>query len=279
MMEALAAIAKFVLYAGAFACAGTALAAASLRRFLVDLNNRAPAVIRISAAATLIACATSAIILMARLGGAFDPTIASILAETPPGFAIALQMDGALVLLCTAGLRGAWSGLAVAGAVALLASFAVNGHAASVDLVSTIVAFLHVAAAAWWFGALLFLHTACSFLASQALADLVRAFSQFALAIVINLIVAGTLLVLTLVDFNHDPWFGDYAQVLSIKICFAAMVVGLAAYNKFRLTPLIAKGDAIATRALRRSIVLEITLIFAVLAATAFLTTFTSPHA
>lgn len=279
MIEALAAIAKFVLYAGAFASAGAALAAASLRTPLGDLANRAPVIIRICAVATIMASAASAMILMMRLGGAFDPAIMSVIAETPPGLAIALQMGGAILMLFTAGLRGGLSVLPLGGAAAVLASFAVNGHAASIDLLSAVIAFLHVATAAWWFGALLFLHPACAALSGQTLADLVGAFSRQALAIVTNLIVAGVLLVLTLVDFSHEPWFGAYAQVLSMKIAFAAAVLGLAVHNKFRLTPRLADEDGAATRALRRSIAVEVTLIFGVLAVTAYLTTFTSPHA
>lgn len=277
MIEALAAIAKFVLYSGVFVSAGAAMAAASLGRHLGDVKRRATPMIRIGAAIVIVASAASGVILAARLGGAFDLTILSIVAETPPGLAIALQIGGAALLFVTASFGGIPALLPMAGSIAMLASFAVSGHSASVDVVSAVIAFLHVSAAAWWLGALLLLSAAGSALSGASMADLVRAFGKMALAVVANLVVAGVLLVLTLVDFSQ-LWLTSYVQALSAKLALAALVLALAAFNKFRLTPQLAAEDGRAARALRRSIYFEATLIFGILAVTAFLTTYTSPH-
>ena len=98
------------------------------------------------------------------------------------------------------------------------------------------------------------------------------------MAFVGNLVAAGILLVFTLVDFSRPDWLSPYAQLLALKVALAAGVLGLAAYNKFRLTPRLSAGDDAATGALRRSIELELFVIVCVLAATAILTTYTSPH-
>jgi putative copper export protein len=58
----------------------------------------------------------------------------------------------------------------------------------------------------------------------------------------------------------------------------AAGVLALAAYNKFRLTPNLPDPDGRAVRALGLSMVLEIAFISVVLAVTAVMTTYTSPH-
>lgn len=85
-----------------------------------------------------------------------------------------------------------------------------------------IVVFAHVAAASWWFGALLLLRRACETL--------------------------------------------------------GGFILGVAAFNKFRISPTPAAGHGGSVPALRRSIRVEAMLVLGVLFATAWLTTFTSPH-
>jgi putative copper export protein len=82
--------------------------------------------------------------------------------------------------------------------------------------------------------------------------------------------------VLILVNVSHG--FTPYAQLLSAKIAIAASALGLAAHNKLALTPRLGCEDRVARKALRRSIAFEIFLIAGVLATTAILTTYTSPH-
>lgn len=98
------------------------------------------------------------------------------------------------------------------------------------------------------------------------------------MVVVGGLVLAGGALILTLIDFNRSGWFSPYAQVLVVKLAFAASVLGLAAYNKFRLTPDLGAEDGRAIVSLRRSMTAEISLIIGVLATTATLTTYTSPH-
>lgn len=278
MLEIAAAIAKFLLYSGAFVAAGGAFAWATLGDALGEWSRRAPLVIRIGAVIAIIGALANVAILATRLGGMFDEATLSAIRESPTGVAAVLQTGGALALLAFASMGG-WGVLArMAGGVSLMASFAANGHAASVDLVSAIIAFVHVTAAAWWLGALLLLMPATRAWTGEALVPLVRRFSQAALAVVANLVAAGVLLVLTLVDFMRENWFTPYAQLLAFKIALAAGVLALAAYNKFRLTPHLPDPDGQAVRALRLSMVLEIAFIAAVLAVTAIMTTYTSPH-
>lgn len=278
MLETLAAIAKLALYAGVIIAAGVAFAWATLGSVLGQWQQRAPLIIRIGAFVALLAAVANVAILATRLGGAFDEGTLSAIRESPAGAAAAIQMAGAFTLIVVASVRG-WGVIArLAGGGALVASFAVNGHAASVDLVSAVIAFVHVAAAAWWLGALLLLHPATRAEDAEALVPLVRRFSQAAIAIVVNLVAAGVLLVLTLVNFSRDGWFTPYAQLLAAKATLAAGILLLATYNKYRLTPRLGDGDGRAIRALRLSIKLETLFIAAILTVTAILTTYTSPH-
>jgi len=278
MLEALAALAKLMLYAGALSGAGAAFAWASLGQRLGPVGKFAPHIVASGAGLTLLASFATILILIQRLGGEFSPPTISAVIGGPTGFAAGLQLAGAILLLAFARGQG-WAWIArVTGGGLVVASFAVNGHAAAVDLVSGIVACVHVLATAWWLGALLLLRPACRQLTGAALDQLVHAFSRIAIAVITNLLLAGVLLILTLVDFSHTPWLSPYGQTLAIKVSLATLVLGLALYNKVRLTPRLADDGGAAAITLRRSITAEIGLIAAVVSATSFLTTYTSPH-
>jgi copper transport protein len=111
------------------------------------------------------------------------------------------------------------------------------------------------------------------------LAMLVRRFSIFAVVIVGGLVAGGVALTLTLIDFSRPEWLTPYAQALAMKIVLAASVLSIAAWNKLRITPRIAAGDGTGVRQLSQSIGIELGLFAGVFVATAWLTTFSSPHA
>jgi putative copper export protein len=91
-------------------------------------------------------------------------------------------------------------------------------------------------------------------------------------------VIAGLLLIYVLVDFETLPSLSPYEQNLAIKLALVGLVLGLATYNKFRLTPRLIAGDTAAKASLKKMIELELIVIAAVLIATAILTTYTSPH-
>jgi len=268
MLEALAALAKVLLYAGALAGAGAAFAAASLGSRLGSVSSLAPSIIRAGAASAILGALGHVYFLILRLGGDFSAPVLSTVLESPTGAALAFQLIGSLVLIVFASARGIRKHLCVAGGILTIVSFGINGHAGSLNLTSGAIAALHVGAAAWWLGALLLLWPACGQLAA----------GDFTMMVVIGLVAAGVALILTLVNFSHPDWFTPYVQLLSLKVALAASVLALAAFNKLRLTPRLRDEDGRAIRGLRRSIILEIAIISAVLATTALLTTYTSPH-
>ena len=107
---------------------------------------------------------------------------------------------------------------------------------------------------------------------------LVLRFSAIAFGLVGGLIVAGLLLVGSLVEFDNDPWLSVYGQLLALKLGLVSVVLALASYNKIRLTARLASGDTVAISSLRKMIGAELVGICTVLAVTAILTTYTSPH-
>jgi len=61
----------------------------------------------------------------------------------------------------------------------------------------------------------------------------------------------------------------DYGRVLALKLALVAIVLLLAAFNRWRLTGAAARGEASATRRLRRSIAVETLVLLAILAVVA----------
>jgi putative copper export protein len=278
MLELVAALTKLLLYAGSLWAAGAALAFATLNGRLGAVGALAPALIKRGAWVALVAVTASVIILVFRLGGELNGPTVSAIAETPAGPAILLQFAGAVLVLGFADAKGLKSVFRIAGAVALIAAFGVNGHSASVDMTSGIIVFVHVLAASWWIGALLLLQPACTLLSRDQLANLVNWFSMYAMAIVAVLLAAGVFVVFALIDFSREDWLTPYAQSLALKILLAVFLMSLAIWNKFRITPQLKLSGDDGVRALHHSIGIEIGIVASVLAATAWLTTFNSPH-
>jgi putative copper export protein len=263
MPDVLAALVKLLLYAGATCGAGIALAHVTLRRRVGGLELPVFFVVGPAAALTVFASIMNGVLLLVRLGGDFsNDTVVAVLG-TSFGFAAGLQIVGAVLLLSSSLSPSPPRILLVAGAV---------------NFGSALVAFTHVCAAAWWLGALLLLRAACAVSSGQALIALVRAFSRQAMIVVALLLGAGLWLVLTLVDFGGRHWVTPYVLNLSVKIGLAACALAVAAWNKVRLTPRLSSHHVTGAGALRLSIMVELMVIVAVLAATAWMTTFYSPH-
>lgn len=106
-------------------------------------------------------------------------------------------------------------------------------------------------------------------------AGVVVGFSQVAAFLVAVLAVAGVLLGWRIIG-SWSALFGTtYGQVLLAKVATVAVLVAIAAWNRYRLVPRTAKPDteAAALRSLRRTVRVEAALLVAVLAATGVLVT------
>jgi putative copper export protein len=277
IVDSLAAIFRVLLYCGVLSCAGTAFASRSL--LTPELGSKCtPLLIQVMRTGAWLAIASSiagVVILVLRLGGEFDGATLAIVFNSGFGAATALLLAGAGMLLASATDATAQT-MRLASAVLMTLSFALSGHAAALDLADGLVVFVHVSAAAWWIGSLLLLRFACGQLRLSDVAQVVRRFSLLAVGLVGGLVIAGLILIRALLNLGSTP-LSAYEQILAIKIGIATVVLGIAAYNKLRLTPRLVDGDATAMFALRTSINVELALIAVVLAVTAILTTYTSP--
>jgi putative copper export protein len=276
MLEACTALLKFVLYAGVLSGSGAVLAQATLRPSPEE-GIYLPKIARWGSALVLAACLLLTLVLIVRLGGELDEATLSAVFHSGSGAALFLQLTGAVLLLTSADDDGSIL-LRLSYAILPLLSFAFSGHAAAVGPGEGLVAALHVSVAAWWLGSLYFLRERCAHAGFAPLVALVTRFSAIGFILAGALVIAGLFLILILVDFSTDPWLTPYGWLLGAKLCVVGAVLAVAGYNRRQLTPRLLAGDMSAVRALRSSVSAEVMLIAVVLAITALLTTYTSPH-
>ena len=277
MLDAFAALVKALLYGALLSAAGTPLAAISLRSSAL-VADRASWVMRRAALLTIALSAVSSIVLFARLGGEFDaPTLGAVF-SSGPGAALALQVAGAMLLLTPVADDTSGALWLSSGALVMTASVAFNGHASAASPATGFVAMIHVTAIAWWIGSLWLLRHVCKTASAEDIAVVVQRFSKHAVLIVAALVGTGSGLIVTLVDFSKSPLFQAYEWMLVLKLTFVAVVLLIAAYNKFRLTPWL-RTHASAAESLRLTIAAELGVIACVLVVTAVLTTYFAPEA
>lgn len=228
-------------------------------------------------------------------------TLRSMLFETTMGTAWQVRIAALLGLVVVATVlrgreRATWLGLVALAAGCALASLAWTGHGAAtegsagdVHLVADIV---HLLVAGAWVGALAALIALVSKRGVPTDAHLrlthrtLHGFSVVGTVIVALIVVSGLVNSWMLVGVeNIVPALGTlYGQLLVLKLVLFAGMIGLAAANRFRLTPAfetaIAAGDAgSAMLRLRRSLVMETSAAILILALVAWLGTLQPPAA
>ncbi|MBN6776271.1 copper homeostasis membrane protein CopD [Pseudomonas granadensis] len=215
------------------------------------------------------------------------PHLQMMLHETDVGLAWAIRMIALTVLLIR---PGAWLA-SISGAVAL-ASLAWSGHGAMDEGALRFWHFLsdilHLLAAGAWLGAMLaLLLMARGRVDAARLRLLIAAVTRFewvGAAIVLTLTITGVMNYLFIVGPKlNDVLLSTYGVLLTIKVLLFAVMLLLAALNRFHLGPALKQAlrDAdpmLAVNALRRSVRLELALALLIVALVAWLGTL-SPEA
>lgn len=143
-------------------------------------------------------------------------------------------------------------------------SFAASGHAvvAPPRVVALPAVTLHAAALIFWMGSLVPLLLA---LRGAEPDTVLRRFSSIAVPTVAVLILSGMTLT-WLQAGSPAPLLGSsYGMVLGLKLALVAVLIALAARNRFVLTPALAAGERTAAPRLKRAIRAEIVLGLAIL--------------
>ena len=198
-----------------------------------------------------------------------------IVHTAPPGTRYALVLKVALSISLVGAAAAALAPtypmlLAVAGACALtlLAAPTLSGHALDPDqprILAPIVDLAHVAAAAIWFGGLL----ALVFVVPRGTDErervaLARRFSTIALCAVIVLGVSGLGRALTELSAVNQIWSTSYGRALIVKSALFLPLLGVGWLNRALLAGAFAR--------LRRSVLVEVTVLVAIVIVVGVLT-------
>jgi putative copper export protein len=136
---------------------------------------------------------------------------------------------------------------------------------------------LHLLVLAFWFGALWPLGIATLRESPARAADIIRRFTALATWLVPVVLLAGLAMAVLLLP-NLSALSEPYGELLIAKGLGFALLMGLAAANKWRLGPALVSATAQSGRWFRRSLAAEFVLIAAVLTITAVMTSFFSPE-
>ena len=148
-----------------------------------------------------------------------------------------------------------------------------SGHSAvepNASWFSQVADFLHLAAASLWAGGLVTLALAVWPLAPQLRRMAFLGFSRLATVLVAVLVLAGTYLTILRLPAVHDLWSASYGRVLLVKLAIVGLALSWGAAHHFIVRPRLERGDS-APRALRRSLLGEMSVALAVLLAAAVL--------
>lgn len=221
------------------------------------------------------------------LAGMFDPLFVQILWESPVGTALQERLLGfALLLLALAaflGLAGRPGSRALA-AIALLyvcaaaiiaRTFNFTGHSTDLGLPGSLAITAHVLAALWWAGALYPLWRATSRLDLTPLQLVLHRFGVLAGGLVSVVLIAGVVLLLLLLRSRAGDISLYYAVIFVAKLALVVGLLLIAALHKWRSVPRLPLPGGLA--AFRRSLRVEIVVVFAILVATAVLSTALGP--
>jgi putative copper resistance protein D len=147
---------------------------------------------------------------------------------------------------------------------AMLVTLAFVGHAAAVGhgtihVVHATADTLHLAAASGWIGTLpALVYCLAQPLPVTDLARLTLRFSTLGLVCVVALAASGVVNALFLVGSFAALADTPYGRLLLVKLGVFAAMIGLAAVNRYRLTPRLVGGEAAAAATLRRNALMEI---------------------
>jgi putative copper resistance protein D len=203
-------------------------------------------------------------------------TIRAVLDVTPLGNVLAIRA-AAFCVAAVAGWRRRHRSAAIAASVALATS-AWTGHAGASEgalgHLHRAADVMHLLAAAIWIGALVLFLAALAG-SRQDRDALIRRLSGFACTgsmIVLLLLVTGVINMLMIADWPPD-WTNTWSALLLAKLAMFVAMLGLAACNRWKLTPALARNDVASRRALLISLSIETSLGFAIVAIVAALGT------
>jgi copper transport protein len=197
------------------------------------------------------------------------------------GLSACLAAVGALFIAAGAFAGGAARvSLLLAGALAVIASLPLTGHAmtARPAAVAVMALAVHGLTAAFWVGSLVALFAIMSTRTAGDAAVLHR-FSRWAMIAVALLVLAGITFVVLQLGSVSELFGSDYGWLIVGKVFFLGLLLVLAFFNRFRWLPMLERGVRAAAARLRWSIAGEVALAACVIGVTAVLVQTPPPRA
>ncbi|WMS43486.1 CopD family protein [Acuticoccus sp. MNP-M23] len=214
------------------------------------------------------------------LSGMTDGVMLQIVWEGAVGTAVASRIAGLAAIVVGLAAFRHWPGAVLIGigALATAVSYTFVGHATEAPrLLLAFVLTLHLLMASLWFGSFAPLIGATRNFARADAAALLEAFGRSAVWGVAVLVGAGGIFAAALIRSPAGLLQSAYGQIILVKLGVVAMLLGLAALNKFRLVPALASGREGARTEIVRSVRMEAAAITIILIVTATLTSVATP--
>ena len=252
-------------------------------RLSTSVEERVRTLARIAAVAALCLAVLHYVLTPARmagnLGATFDPSLSELLRESDAGTAHIVRIVGLAVLFLSLDRRARLNTIAMRAAVALaIVSFALMGHTVIHPLRWLLAPLLlvHVAVAAFWFGALWPLREVAARESPEQGRATIAEYSRLAIRLVPWVLICGAVLAFVFIRSVAELATAYGAVVLGKTAAFGVLMY-LAAINRRRYGPGIAVAAADSLRAFQRTAVAEWSVLAVVLVATALMTALLAP--
>ena len=276
----LAPLVKVLLYVLSFLAVGTGLFILHFRSFLSQptLAYCCKLVRKSSLIGSIIA---PLLLLMTagNIGGdlqsAFDPLMINIALSSKAGQSVLVLFFGFLfVLLWISLFQNQRPIPGILGFALILSSFSLYGHSTINGLSSQLLIVLHLGAISFWVGSFLPLrYSTQGKIEEENLFQIAHQFGVYAVYYIGVLLITGLTLGTILVGGIEQLVTSDYGKAFLFKLFFATTLLGIGALNKFRLVPQLKNNNLSHAIKLRKSINVEISILFIILVISSLLTT------
>ena len=209
------------------------------------------------------------------LQSAFDPLMINIALSSKAGQSVLVLFFGFLiVLLWISPFQKQRLIPGIFGFFLILSSFSLYGHSTINGFSSQLLIVLHLGAISFWVGSFLPLrYSTQGKVEEENLFQIAHQFGIYAVYYIGVLLISGLTLGTILVGGIDQLLNSDYGKAFLLKLAFVTTLLGIGAINKFRLVPQLKSNSFSNAVKLRKSINVEISILFIILVISSLLTT------
>ena len=209
------------------------------------------------------------------LQSAFDPLMINLALSSKAGQSILVLFFGfLLILLWISPFQNQRPIPGILGFALILSSFSLYGHSTINGLSSQLLIVLHLGAISFWVGSFLPLrYSTQGKIEEENLFQIAHQFGVYAVYYIGILLITGLMLGTLLVGGIEQLVNSDYGKAFLLKLAFVTSLLGIGAINKFRLVPQLKNNNFSYVIKLRKSINIEISILFIILVISSLLTT------